>query len=462
MSDIGNTTVHAIGLGTEANLDGAILSDLAQSTGGAYTRAGDGLDLKKFFALAFGDIFEAGTLTDPTFELPRDQRESEPVEFAVCDEERITVVVGWDRADGDLEIVLAAPDGTEITGSTPGVESSTGRTWSFLKVPLPHAGQRAGLWSVRFRRPAVGGEFPPPPVPLRYFMNVIAAGGPVMTPVRATRHYHTGDVFTPLVRLAYRDGQDVHDASVRLSVTSPDTGAGTVLTRTGLRAPAEVDGDMLPAKQATLVAVEAEQGKPLFNYTERWFDLNRDRELTGAFEHVGPWGRRLTDLLRVPGNHTLRAVGTYGHDCAGMREATWSIHVGVGIDEDATDITTSVIGTGPGGTVRVRVTLFPRDRYGNPLGPGGTLDFDIAGVPGSTPQGPVTDNWDGSYTVEVLHDPGSGRGPGVSVTQPGRPSVCLEEEDDVPELPLPGIGRFAWYWIVIAILVVIILILILA
>ncbi|MGR9035200.1 MAG: trypsin-like peptidase domain-containing protein, partial [Gammaproteobacteria bacterium] len=58
VSDIGSTTVHAIGLGTESNLDGAILSDLAQSTGGAYTRAGDGLDLKKFFALAFGDIFE--------------------------------------------------------------------------------------------------------------------------------------------------------------------------------------------------------------------------------------------------------------------------------------------------------------------------------------------------------------------------------------------------------------------
>lgn len=459
VSDIGATTVHAIGLGTETNLDGALLSDLAQSTGGAYTRAGDGLDLKKFFALAFGDIFEAGTLTDPRSELPRDRDETEAIEFSVCDEDRITAVVGWDRTDGRLEILLTAPDGTSVTAGSADVEAAAGRTWAFLKVPLPHAGQREGTWTVRFRRPKGSGEEPRPPVPLVYFMNVIAAGGPVMRSVPARSRYYTGDPLTLLVRLAYPDGQDVHDAAARVSVTKPDRGAGTILAGAGLRAPAEIDGDGIPAKQATLVALEAEQGTPLFTYTESWFDLHQDRELTGAFEHTGPWGRRFEDLLDVPGSYTFRAVGTYGHDCRGMREATWSAHVSVGVDEDATRITTTVVGKAPDGRDRVRVTLVPQDRHGNLLGPGSAPDFTVSGVGGSTPIGSVVDNRNGSYSVDVLHDPESGRGPGVSITQPGRPSVCLVERR--PGAPPPEPGMPLWAWLVIAMLLLIILILLL-
>lgn len=460
VSDIGSTTVHAIGLGTEANLDGAILSSLAQSTGGAYTRAGDGLDLKKFFALAFGDIFEAGTLTDPAAQLPRDRDQTEPVKFAVCDEERITVVVGWDRREARLEIVLTAPDGTEVTAATAGVEASDGRTWSFLKVPLPHDGEREGVWTVRFRRGGggEGSEFPPRPVPLRYFMNVIAAGGPVMEPIRTALRLYTGDPLITLVRLAYPDGQEVHDGAVKLCVTRPDRGAGSVLAEAGLRAPAEVEGDTVPAKQATLTALEAERGSPLFTYVEEWFDLARDRELTGVFEDVGPWGKRFDDLLRVPGNYTFRAVGAYGGACEGRREASWSTHVAVGIDGDATDVITTTTGSGPGGADRVRVTLVPRDRFGNLLGPGSGREFDVGPIAGSRPVGPVVDHGDGSYSVDVLHDPGSGRGPGVSVTQPGRPSTCIEDRAGVPEGPPSALGPILWLWVVILILIVIILV----
>lgn len=458
VSDIGATTVHAIGLGTESNLDGAILSQLAQSTGGAYTRAGDGLDLKKFFALAFGDIFEAGTLTDPTAELPRDRNQTEPVEFDVCDEERITVVVGWDRTDGRLEPVLTTPDGTVITAGTAGIEASAGRTWFFLKVSLPHGGQREGTWKVHFRRPKSGSEFPPTPVPLRYFMNVIAAGGPIMKPLPIAARWYTGDTVTPLVHLAYRDGQAVHGASVRLSVTRPSQAAGSILAKARLRAPAEVDGDAVPPKHATLMALEEEQGKPLFTYTETWFELHRGREVTGVFEHVGPWGRRFDDLLAVPGSYTFRAVGRYGEECRGMREAMWSVYVAVGIDADATTVTTTPLGTGPGGRDRVRVTITPQDRFGNLVGPGSSDEFTLTGIPGSEVVGTVADNGDGSYSVIVLHDPASGHAPGVSVTQPGRPSACIEARPG-------GLGSLArgclrwWVWLVILFLTAIVLIL---
>ena len=461
-ADLGDATVHAIGLGTEANLDGALLSDLAQSSGGAYTRAGDGLELKKFFALAFGDIFEAGSLTDPTHDLPRDQGETEDFEFSVCDEERITAVVGWDLAQARLAIVLTAPSGAEFTAASAGAESSTGRTWSFLKLSLPHEGQREGTWKVRFRRTGTAAEFPSSGPPLRYFMNIIAAGGPIMRPRPIPRRLYTGDTVTPLVRLAYPDGQGVHDASVRLGVTRPDRGAGTVLADAGLGAPIEVDGDAIPATHSTLIGLEADAGEPLFEYSETWFDLHRDRELIGAFEHAGPWGRRFDDLLTVPGNYTFRAVGRYGHECVGSREATWSAYVDVGIDPDASDVTTIVVGPGPGGTEQVDVTIVPQDAHGNLVGPGRGAVLSVSSIPGSEVVGPLIDNHDGSYTIGVLYDPASGHGPGVGVGQPDRPAVCLEPERDRPIAPAGGAASASWCWWVILFLLAVIVVLLLS
>ena len=62
--------VHAIGLGSDSNLDGLLLSTLAAAHSGLYTRASSGLALLKFFSQAFGNIFEAGVLLDPEFDLP--------------------------------------------------------------------------------------------------------------------------------------------------------------------------------------------------------------------------------------------------------------------------------------------------------------------------------------------------------------------------------------------------------
>jgi V8-like Glu-specific endopeptidase len=452
VSDIGTTTVHAIGLGTETNLDGAILSALAQSTGGAYTRAGDGLDLKKFFALAFGDIFEAGTLTDPTAVLPRSRNETEPVTFEVCDEERITIVVASDRRDGRLEVVLTAPDGTVITAATPGVEASAGRTWSFLKVPLPHAGQREGRWKVHFRRSTPSREFATAPLELRYCMSVIANGGPLMQPLPMPARWYTGDVAIPRVRLAYRDGQVPHNPSVRLSVTRPNQSAGNILARARLGKPVEIDGDDVSPAHATLMHLEQEGGQPLFTYSEEWFDLRRGPELTGVFEDVGPWGGRFPDLLRVPGSYTFRAVGRYGETCLGMREATWSVHVAVGIDADATTVTTTPVGTAPDGRSRMRVTFTPQDRFGNLVGPGSGDELTVSGIPGSEVTGIVNDNGDGTYSVVVLHDRGSGHEPGIVITQPDRPSRCIEARPRTPRVPW-------WIWLIILALVLIILLL---
>jgi len=160
--------IHAIGLGTDANLNGLLLNELASNHDGVYSRAGSGVALQKFFSNAFGNIFETGILMDPENDIPRDQNASQPIRFNVCGEDEVTVVVGWDKANAALLVEFTTPHGVTVRGGSPAVEDSVGRTWTFLRVRLPYAGERDGIWNATVYRPS-GSTL----TPLHYFINVI-------------------------------------------------------------------------------------------------------------------------------------------------------------------------------------------------------------------------------------------------------------------------------------------------
>jgi len=412
--------LHAIGFGGEASLDAALLSSLAAAHSGQFLRAGGGLALEKFFSSAFGNIFESGVLFDPEFDLPANQPGA-PIPFNVCGEDTITVVAGWDRNDTDLRLELTTPGGNQIFASTAGVEDALGRTWTFLRVPLPIGGERNGTWSARVLRPGGGGEFPPPAPALRYFVNVIPSGGPRLTRVpSALRLHYTGDRLNPRVILRYPSG-DWPLGEVSMTVTRPNASIGTILGRAGLGAASMVSGDRIPARQATLQALEAAAGAPLVRYVTTDFDLSAETEHNdGTFEEDGCFGRVLEDFLNIDGSYTFHAKARYGEGCPGTREHVWSVHVDVGIDGDHTPVT--VTDLPPGGAT---LTFTPQDRYGNLVGPGRGDGFTVGPAHGSTPLGPVIDLGNGSYQVNVSVDPDSLAPPSVTVAQPGRDPVTV-------------------------------------
>jgi hypothetical protein len=432
--------VSVIGLGSESSLNGALLHDLALRHNGLYTRAGDGLKLRKFFALAYGNIFESGTLTDPEFFLPASQTEAPPLSFLVCSEDVITVVIGWDREDAPLLLALTTPAGNTIFAGSAGTESSSGKTWIFVRVPLPFNGERDGAWKVRVFRPG-GGEFPPPAIDVRYFVNIVVKGGPRLTHVkRDSRRFYTGDTFNPLVMLKNTDGTVPHQGVVNVTVTKPAKSAGTVLSQVHLGPATTIDGDTIPARQATLLGIEGSTGTPAVTYVEETHKLFDDGiHEDGAMEPDGIFGNPLKDLLNAEGNYTFHAVAIYGEECMSTREVLWTVHVDTGIDPGMTTVLTAPTGTtGPGGCVVIRATLTPRDRYGNLLGPGRQDGFSITGMPGTAVIGSVQDNLDGTYTVDLCWDPELSTPPGVIVTQPERPPAGFP-------LPVPeGFERFVY------------------
>lgn len=444
---LGDTHLCIVGYGQEDALDGPLLTSLARDHDGLYTRANDGIALKKFFALCFGDIFESGMLSDPEVSLGEGQDEAAPTTFEVCGEETITVVVGWDTPDADLEAEIETPGGTGVTDETPDVVTSRGRTWWFARIPLPVDGERDGRWRATVTRRPTTDEFAAEPEATA-FLSVIADGGPELDPLPPDQRVYTGDPLNPRVELRYSDGTAPH-ADVDVTVESPDESLGAMVAEEGLVSP-RLDGDPVDAFRATLEQIADRSGGtlPLRTSTETFELFDDGAHDDGAMERDGIYGNNLADLTAYEGTYSFHATARYGLDCDAMRETRWSVHVEVGIDPDATDVEVLDESRTPDGDLTGTVRLTPRDRHGNPLGPGRGDRFDLDGQRGTTVDA-VSDNGDGSYEVDVTRDPAVAGGPGLVARQPDR--------DPVPITP-PSSGwscpRWLCWALVLALLVV--------
>ncbi|CAN5345847.1 hypothetical protein BH11PSE14_BH11PSE14_21810 [soil metagenome] len=461
--------ISAIGYGTPASLDGDLLTAIANThraasgEHGHYVLADTNLKLQKFFALAFGNIFEAGLLMDPEFMLPAGQQAAAPLPFSVCEEEALTVVVGWDHRDTPLRIEVDTPADATIGAGSPGVESAAAPTWTFLRIALPQGGERDGTWNVRVFRPDASGA---PRVAdsiavgagrerdAHYFVNVIATGGAVLRRMPDTRIYYTGDVINPLVGLQYLKGGMPPGAKLTLSVLRPDASVGSLLSRERLGPARVIAADTIPPRQATLQAIEAKTGKPAVGYTAHQFPMFDDIVTTGSPEPAGVFGNKLDGLLTVEGQYSFHVRASYGDGCTTTRELLFTVHVSPGIDPGHSEVSRVELGNRPA------LRFVPRDRYGNDLGPGAGDRISVSPAIGTTLIGPIRDNGDGSYTVAVSWDADKTSAPGIVIGQPGRGAVVLS--------PAAGNGAggggsdglpWRWlFWLVLLVAIVLLLI----
>lgn len=427
---LGNAIVNVIGLGSDADLDGPLLSRVAHAHGGHFTRATDGLALRKFFGLSFGNIFESGALSDPEFVLKASEKRSNPHYFDVCGEERITLALTWDDVATPLRAQIRTPSGKLV--SERNIHPVRGRTWVFWRIPLPHDGERDGRWQFTVERVPTGGEFPPEPTDVRYQYIVICAGGPKLVSLVPKRRYYTGDTFDPLVALHYPNRSFPGGANVVLHIERPDIALGQLTTNAGLRQPVTT-GDTLDAFHATLQNIARNAGGTLPIPTSKLQVPLYDDGLhdDGAMEPDGIYNNHMSDLLRAEGTYQFRAVASFGDGCVATREAHWSVHVEPGIDPGRTVVTVVNVSDVPGGREGTLV-ITPMDPYGNPIGPGRGGLFTVTPLPGVQVIGPVRDRGDGGYEVGVVWDPNIVPQPGVVVQQPDRPPIVVQ--------PTPGTG----------------------
>jgi hypothetical protein len=416
---LGSTKLSVVGFGSDADIDAPLLSRLARQHGGQFTRALDGLALRKFFGLSFGNIFETGALTDPDRVLLAAQQTSEVHRFDVCGEEQITLVVGWDHPNTPLQAQIRTPSGRLLDKR---IRPVVGNTWAFWRIPLPYRGERDGTWQFTVERIPTGGEFPPPPTDVRYFYLVVCSGGPKLMPLAGPRRVYTGDPIDPLVGLHYGN-RTAPPATVELTVEAPSLALGRLVQDAGLRPPSTT-GDAVGAFHATLQSIQREAGGelPVGRRAVRVPLFDDGVHDDGGLEADGIYNNRLKDLTLVEGTYHFHAVATYGDGCTATREAFWAIHVEPGIDPDRTGVTVVITGDQPDGRHGTLI-ITPNDTYGNPLGPGRGDRFTVSPLSGVRISGGVKDQGDGSYGVDIVWDPSVT--PGVLVNQPDREPVTI-------------------------------------
>ena len=456
-SSLGNRRLCIVGYGDESNLNGPLLSRLAIFNDGSYTVAQNELALKKFFAACFGDIFESGFLMDPEFELPKNVKKAEPLPFVVCGEDTITIVLGWDKHESSLSFEVISPLGVKIPFNDSNVQFGRGRTWLFLRINLPINGEQDGNWNINVFRPSRG-EFPPPEIDLKYFINVIAKGGPSLKLMNDRRRYFTGDTYNPLVNLYAPNGNAPSHAHVELTVKRPIQSLGNILKESELAEISQVAGDTVSSVYSTLGKLKSQNNGRIVQYENVPLELFDDgAHGDGAMEADGIFGYPLNDFFNAEGLYTFHAKAKYGHDCIATRELVWSIFVDTNVDEKETEVKSVLNGEDDSGNQNWTITITPKDKYGNYLGPGRIESLGLSGAYGTeiSPSG-VKDNGNGSYTVDVTLNPNLADEPGIVVNQPdNKPAVFCKPKETIttkPKIPY-------WWWLIVLILIIIIVML---
>lgn len=131
-----------------------------------------------------------------------------------------------------------------------------------------------------------------------------------------------------------------------------------------------------------------------------------------------------TQVATVPGIYkvTFDIHGEHPQTGPFVRSETRSTHVAVaGADLETTQITVVSVSDNTNGR-QLKVTLIPKDSYGNYLGPdyGRTIQFNVAGS--NAKIDPIQDNGDGSYSTTISRS--LGIDPTITISVLGKPLVA--------------------------------------
>lgn len=427
--NLNDVQLGIVGFGHDHALDGARLQSLARAHEGVYTRAVGGLDLKKIFALRFGNIFMSGAALDPPFRLSVNSDAYAEASFEVCGETEITLVVIWQDDRDGLVATLSLPDGATITRYSSEAVVHEGDTWWFMRVKCPEDSN--GTWRYRVMRDPTN-EFPARTGVVHGTTLVLVEGGPRLTALPPKRRLYTGDTLDLRVALFNADGTAPH-GQVAATIDGPASSIGNIATSAVQRGPM-VEGDALDGFRTTLQNLLGTATTPT---QTRQFEvpmLDDSAQSDGSFERDGIFTALLPDALRFEGNYTVRATARYacgeGH---GMRETTWSLYVDPGIDPDTSDVRIDDMQSTPDGHINGVIVIYPRDKFGSPIGPNRPEHVQTTLPPGTRSRGSIVDRGDGSYALPVEW-PAAQPPTSVVLTQPERPSIVVP----LPQPAVPG------------------------
>ena len=256
---------------------------------------------------------------------------------------------------------------------------------------------------------------------------MIPQGGPALFPAPQQQRLYTGDDLMLSVGLFNSDGTSPH-GKVQATITAPDGSLGKLAQEAVWQDPI-IDGDPVDGFRATLRSAVGAGVPPVPTRTFERSPLDDGNQGDGSFDRDGFFVNTLQDITRFEGTYTIHAQAEYQcGDLMGTREVTWSVYVEPGIDPSQTSVEVVDSRSTDDGRQEGIIRVHPRDRYGNPIGPGRGDSFDAAGTTGTDVTGDPTDLRDGSYDVSATWDQDSPGVPGIVITQPDSAPVVLQPD----------------------------------
>lgn len=422
----GDTQVCVVGYGDESSLDGIVLRDLAERQAGIYTSGVGDLQLKKFFVDCFADIFDEFPAVDPFGVLPARAKATDPIVVDSAFDTKITFIVAWENRGDPLGLEITTPSGKLLDLNDPAIESSTGDTWHFVRVPLPYAGMGPGQWRARAVRLDQPGRDQP------YFINALVSGPARLDPINLRLHAYTGQPFWPTVQIKapFRPLDEFDRVDAQVIITRPLQGTGNLLAQYGLGQPSTNNGDAVNARTVRLQELAKEFGNQFIPTETLTFSLNDAGKDGDRFANNGYWSAQLPDFAKVEGHYRMTFLFTITEKGRTFRrEVNQSVYVEVAIDPEATKASIEPLQPDKEGRQRTRYQFTPRDSLGNYLGPGRRTLFELV------PRGDVRieqEEEDGRGTYQVT----------VSWTkEQGEPALALQQNSGIRQTLLLPDGK---------------------
>ncbi len=408
-----NVNVFSVGFGTEgasgnAGIDVDLLSALSNTgADGFFQVAENSTQLDKFFINALGGAIESELVVDPEGDLASGQTAT--VEAALGKQERAaSFILTWDNPSANLQLYLRSPSGLLIY---PGNISSFGDKVSlvsepgymFYKVnpPLPAGPSQdhSGAWEMIIHN--TGG-------PTAHYMANVLADSTInlalsTKPPLGASTFTTGQSIGFHATFSRTGAAPMAKAHLTVYPTVPVAGLGDMLAANLItqeelaKIPTTLGDERLSMLERLGMAFQRKYGKPPVAkragvpFTLDLGDQGKDRAyFTGSFP------------TKTPGEYCfLVRAHAHDEDCDPVqREILRTVRVKPEVSRKLTRV--DVVPTPRG----YKVVVTPKDDLGHFVGPGHADAVEVKGK-GVDQSGPVVDNLDGSYCVEITGTSGT-------------------------------------------------------
>jgi len=400
--------VYPLGLGYGSGINEAKLTELAADTGGTYRITSDELIFRKFFIEVLAGAVDWDVIVDPVDELSPGETVEIPV-VLTADQETANFTAYWQGVNNGIELQLVSPGGVVINPSTSNSRIRFGvhPRYAFYQLAFPLqgalAGERAGTWKMRMSGKSQSASANVVTThPVRYSASAFSSGGAKLSVSYDKLTHKTGANVLVKADLS-KNNQPLHNAVMNVYCNVPAVSAGNVLHDTKIdhsifKNKVDVSGDPVSLTNQKLDLLNKQAGKNVLLRTDASLELYDDGQHSDGAANDGVYANQFTSAIKA-GSYTCRIVASNipaGGGLTTTREWTKSFYTDVDIHPDYSVLDVALISIKEN-LYNYQVTIAPKDKFGNYMGPGRDVSVNLL-VNGASKPISLTDNIDSTYS----------------------------------------------------------------